>query len=737
MTDRDRPVPGNDDLNTKALTNLVVELNIARRHLAAYPKGHPVIATATQRVLSLLVQVLEFRDEITLGVAKDRLMVGTTILEQGNLIFRDFARILFERGIALLTLQKGLSGPELEQFNEFLSWKREVVYDAGGMAQLLAQHGVSHVLVQGIDYSLFKVAGEGDGSDEATEAEHPFDLWERFVAGLTEGTLNPYGEQGPADAIDPEVLALIVSTKNGWEEGSEAAESYEQAFSTLLHDIDRESVASRYSVESIEKLSRFIGSLSPGLRRQFMHSSFHHLANHGNVAESVLSRFSDDVIMEALQESGQSENYVPPIILNLLQKLAATGAGQRQSKLQELIGTSNDEEMAKKFRVIFQEDELDKYIPQDYQQALRTIVNSESLTVDEEYELTELKSTLASHSVETQVSAIILELMNSPAEEWLVEVLERNLSELCQYFLDSGDFATLITLFDRISGAQAGDDGSFDQKTRDEMLDVFGRLEFVEEVLRGPVVWGKVKFGEIRTVIQRIGEPFIEPLFNRLAEEENISLRRFYMGMLIEMGNAVRDAALLRLGDSRWYFVRNLLVILRALNDPLIVTHLHRLIANQQPKLRQELLKTLLHFRDPEGERLLAQDLGSTNEELRLNAIQISGKSRNPAVFKYLLDILRKSGLSAADVEVKKNSLFALAEMGDPRALPCLEDILKGRSLFSSAMLNRLKAEVVRTLDRYPSAEATRILQQVAGGGDKELARLANESLRGMRGRAS
>jgi len=733
VSDRDLPISGHDSLDTTALTNLVVELNIARRQLAAYPKGHPVIAASTRKVLNCLEKVLGLRDEITLGVAKDRLMAGADVLERGNPIFRDFARILFERGVALLTLYKGLTGPELEQFNELLACKRERVHEAGGVAQLLAEREVSHIQVKGIDYSLFRVTTNAWEEEPADEQEHTGDLWERFVVGLTEGTLDPHGERLSLDSINPEALALIVSTQKSWD-GAGSADTYEQAISSLFSDIERTGGASKYSVESIDKLGRFISSLNPALRRQFLQRSFRSLAGHGAIAQNVLSSFSDDVIMEALQESSQRENYVPPMILDLLQKLAASGAGKRQSKLQELIGTASDEEMARKFRVIFQEDELDKFIPEEYQRALRTIVASDSITAEDEYELIELKETLVGHSVETQVSAIILEMMNAPSEDWLKEVLGRNISELCQYFLDSGDFATLLSLYERITGssevAVAADPG-----TREEILDVFGRPEFAEEVVLGPVVWGKAKFEEIRCFILRVGEPFVEPLYNRLADEESISLRRFYMDLLIEMGDAARDAALLRLGDSRWYFVRNLLIILRTFGDPMVVTHLHRLIPNQHPKLRQELLKTLLHFQDPEGERLLAQDLGSTSDELRLNAIQVSGKSCNPAVLKYLLDVVSSGGLSAAEFEMKKAAMYALAEIGDSRALPCLETVLKGRSLFSSAMLNRLKAEAVRTLDRYASPDAGRMLRQIAAGGNQELARLATETLRGMQGR--
>ncbi len=63
-------------IDPKQLARLVVELNIARKQINAYPKGHPVIAESTQKALDFLQKTLENCDRLRLGVARDSLWLG-------------------------------------------------------------------------------------------------------------------------------------------------------------------------------------------------------------------------------------------------------------------------------------------------------------------------------------------------------------------------------------------------------------------------------------------------------------------------------------------------------------------------------------------------------------------------------------------------------------------------------------------------------------------------------------
>ena len=67
-------------------------------------------------------------------------------------------------------------------------------------------------------------------------------------------------------------------------------------------------------------------------------------------------------------------------------------------------------------------------------------------------ELTGLLETTASHVLEAKTSDIIIEILKTCPDEEMLAALQRNLLELCGYFLELGDFARLIELHQRLTG---------------------------------------------------------------------------------------------------------------------------------------------------------------------------------------------------------------------------------------------------------------------------------------------
>jgi hypothetical protein len=55
---------------------------------------------------------MEYRGEITLGVARDALIFEQIFLDQKNPVYRDYAKILFSHGIVALTFEKNLEERE-------------------------------------------------------------------------------------------------------------------------------------------------------------------------------------------------------------------------------------------------------------------------------------------------------------------------------------------------------------------------------------------------------------------------------------------------------------------------------------------------------------------------------------------------------------------------------------------------------------------------------------------------
>ncbi len=649
------------NLDTQVLSNFIYEWNISRRHISAYPPGHPIIAKSAEKVLALLDQLLEFRSAFTLGIAKDSLLIGNSFFDRRNPVYKDFAQALFGVGIASITVRRGLTPEELFRFNRILSFTREEVRDCGGIEQALIDAEVRCIMVEQVDYEAFHATEEASvkASESAKEPISAASLWDRFILGMLDKALDPL-----SGSPDPAALAGIMNTQAG-ATGPGREKQYQEAISSFIRQIGGSGMQRSERREALERLGALVAGLNAELRQQFLNSAFQSLAEADGVAEEFLGRLPDGMIIEALESVNARRDSVPSGVLNLLAKLARHGKGGQGGRVRG-AGPAGQGGVEEKLQVIFREEETERFVPEGYQEALGAILAAESLPPDDLEELQGLKDSLESHCVETQVSSVILEILKNQPDADQLEVLKRNLLELASYFLETGDFPALHAMHRRLV-SEAGEDS-----LRQEILEIFAGEEFVEQVLDSLSRHGKAKFDEIAELIREIGAPFVNPLMNRLADEGSMSLRRYYMARLEELGHLARDAALGRLNDPRWYFVRNLIISLRNLNDASVVEAVRKLRRHEQPQVRQEVMRTLLHFNDAEANRILLQDLESPDLPRQLTALQLAERSPSPEVFRKLLAMAGGGGLGKKAFALRTAVVRTLAEIGNPAALPML-----------------------------------------------------------------
>ena len=112
-------------LDTQLLSEAVIELNISRKNVGIYPPGHTQITKSIEQAHDILLRLFELRSEMTLGVAKDTLMVGQDYLDQKNPVYRDFAFSMNQQEIAAVTFISGLAKEELVSFHRILATKPE------------------------------------------------------------------------------------------------------------------------------------------------------------------------------------------------------------------------------------------------------------------------------------------------------------------------------------------------------------------------------------------------------------------------------------------------------------------------------------------------------------------------------------------------------------------------------------------------------------------------------------
>lgn len=658
------------------------ELMVVHRHFRSYPPGHPMVENALQKAVETYGRLMEQLGTISLAIAKEHLVAEILPLDKKNPFLRQTAQMFFRHGIGLVTFSAGLSTEELTRVLVLLNSKREELPE--GIEAAWEAADLPSIAIRSIRYDIFTTTGS-DQSDPLADL-----LWERVARGLLEDSFSPEGQAG--DVLDPEILAQILNGKCNDEEPFDV----EPVIQLLLQE--EQTFPNRKIPPSIyQRLASFIGQLTPVLRDQFLQSAVGALRPDGSSpVEDILGAMRRESVLGMLQEVNRSETRMSAVLVGLLQKLAygsSSGRGEQVEAAMETISS------------IFTEHSSEQYIPEAYQRKLQSIIASHELSANE-FDAGTLLDTLDPYALELRVGDVILQLAIHGGEKEGLERLAESMEEMCSCRLQTGQYDQVLDIIRRVDADQ------FPREFRDRFRAIITRTEFLQEVLNGLGVWGKTRYPAIRELICTLGHPFIGPLLDSLAVEENISIRRFIINQLVELGPQAKDEVLARLDSGPWYYLRNLLIVLRSMAaDSSLAVHVRPLLNHQNETVRQEALRTLQHVGDPYAQRRIAADLGSNDRSLIMTALNVAGKTRSPDIFRKILALATQGGLSQAEVELRCAAVRALGEIGAVAALPELVNVLHSSSLLRSKALTRLKSEIIRSLGSYPHAKAVPLLK--------------------------
>ncbi|MCK5913697.1 MAG: HEAT repeat domain-containing protein, partial [Desulfuromusa sp.] len=379
--------------------------------------------------------------------------------------------------------------------------------------------------------------------------------------------------------------------------------------------------------------------------------------------------------------------------------------------------------------ILFSEEQQDLYMPDNYQAALHNILSDDIIgRIPEEVKL-QLKNQIETQSVEQSCAAIIFELLDKKFNSEQEESIQQNLLDLSQYFLDTGDFINLRKIHDHWSKYLCSGNSSasiFNEK----VISNHTQPTFMSEVLDGIDLWGEEKHQEIADYIVAVGEPYSEMVIEYLGLAPKWPERQLWMQILEEIGVDAQQMIIRSLKDERWYLVRNLLIVLGKDLDPKSMKLMHQLVGHQHPKVRLEVMRNLFSCNPATANRQLLIELNSEDPEAHFSAVQIADLSRDPTVLAILHKDLGAPLNSDTELELKKQTVRTLTRIGNKDSLPILRRILQKPGLLVSRRVKQLHVEIFKNLALFPGTSAEKLLQELAQGKHKQLAKRAIEERR-------
>jgi len=672
-------------LDAKLLSYAIIEMNISRRKAAIYPSEHPSIEDSLNNALKFLKQLFDIRPQITLAVAKDTIIIDKYHLDKKNPVFRDFALTLSQMNIAHITLMTGITKDELYRFHRCITEKTDDL-TIDNLNEVFKKYKVPHIDIGFVDYRKFATM---DFKPDQQTQKVP--IWERYIYGLLEGTLQDTEVSDEVSKIPPEILASLL---NKVSDQSLKEEAYEEVITAYM----RSSSENIFSGQDLKRLLDFIERLRPDLKSRFLSSAVKTFTEDTVSTYQSLKKTSVDDIEVFLDAVNKQKITIPPALRSLIDKFSYDNQGSSDAIdfKEDLIENKNF--LPSSLAEIFDEREEKAVISEDIQE-IQTLVDFDAADLKAS-QLIEFDNEFNEDLTEKRFNQVILELLSSEtitAEDYqsLVSITKEQATQ----FLWTGQYTQILYLFKVIEI----------NKAMCNFLDIslsalqhFHSPEFILQVVDSFKLLGGQLRKEVWMICEYYDKEIIPYLLDALIEEESRIIRRFLLDLLQHFGQEIVPETAKRLNDNRWFVKRNMLYILRDLDVQEVSEYIRPCCQDENPKVSLIALKCLLNFRDAYAIETIRKHLASDSKVLFDQAVTLSGSFKIKEVVPDLIRILKKQEMSGAGILNKIPLVRVLGDIADPQAIGTLRELLSSRSILFRKMTEQLKEEIYKTFKNYP-----------------------------------
>ena len=674
--------PKNVTSLSRDLADFLVEFSIVLHKRSMYPAGHPHLRDSAERFARRLNVLLDNRESVTLGVARNRLVIETVTTDPKNALLRDLAQRLHRHRVAAVHLTRGATGTEIEDVLAALS--ADPQRGEGPVGLRLARVGPwSHIQLRPIGYDRLTLQEPGAGG--RSQADRPIDGRDAWVELARLALSSEIAASAPTEA-DPLVVAQAIGRKSG-----EVA--YDRVVLGYLSRVAEE-MSGRKGLGDDQlstRLSGLIDALDPDTLRRLLETG----ADQAERRRFVLNAsqiLAADAVMGVLEAAAKaSHQTISHNLLNLLHKLAhhaqagaveirAEAEGALRNNVARLIG----------------DWELEDPNPHRYTAVLEGMVRS---APDEPTEYSQsgcepeiiLKMALELDTVGPTVYAAADALMN-----------RRELVRLA---------------------------GILEAAPQTDATEALWRYMAKPDRLDAELAVFPPDPDAVAILVSRLGLQAVNSLLDHLGRTDDRSTRASLMKQLLALGPKVGEVAAARLPGAPWYLQRNILVLIGRLGSwPAGFSPLSY-AAHTDPRIRREGIKLLL---ESPAHVLEGVSLGLRDEDdgIALLALRAAMESC-PAAAISLVEQIAMSPRRPHEGRVA--ALRILARSGTPAALKVLLAHVRHRRGWFGRRLAPKSPELLAALAGLATywktdPEATELLAQATQHSDPEIRAAANST---------
>ena len=558
--------PGGAALS-RDLAELLIEFSIALHKHAIYPDGHPLLASAEDRVSLRLRPLVEEKGSLAIGVARRQLVIEGVATDPSNALLRELAQKLHNNYLGALRFYRGVSTAELASLLRTLAVdpSRQPTPLGLGSADVLTQW--EHVRLYPLTYGsleLVEDAGDepasGDRPEERREAQEARTRAAQLWIGLARAALLDdaagSSEDAPANA-DPVVVAQAI-------DGKAREVAYDQVIVGYLLQIADELKTDAAADAGIlrKRVSRMVGALQPETLRRLLQMGGDAAQRRKFVLDAAQGMAVDAVVELVKAAAESSEQSISHSLVRLLSKLAQHA---EQDALPDVRGRA-ELELRDHVTQLMSGWELEDPNPDAYRRILEGMSRETQANVD-------LRAINVCEP--DRVVAMALEVETVGPGVW------RAIDEMTA----RGRLGVVLDLVEKMPVTNVAARAVWDRMRDDRQL---------ERLLDA----GGIDFLVLERIAARWGARVAGPLITALERSKDRATRRKLLDLIAELGPDVAPQAIRRLDDTPWYVQRNMLVILGRLDPAELPDDFNPLakLSHDDARVRREAARLLLRM---------------------------------------------------------------------------------------------------------------------------------------------
>jgi hypothetical protein len=675
---------------SRDLSEFLIELSIALHKHAIYPEGHPSLAPAALHVAQRAEALLQNRGTLSLGVARDQLVIEGVATDPKHPVLGELAGRLHRHHLGAVTFYRGLEVGEVRDLLRTLAVEADRTGQPLGLGSAERLQAWPHARLHPLTYERLELVGDREPPPVDDEADldeggrqrlRGAQLW----IGLARAALA--GQLGEDDAppTRPAVIARAIDEHP-------RAEGYDQVIVGYLLQIAEElrTAGGESALELRRRTGRLIRELRPDTLRRLVAMGGDD-AQRRKFALDATDGMAVDAVIEILKAAADaSHQTISHSMVRMLNKLAAHADGGAPA-----ARVMADTGLRDQVRRLLSGWELEDPNPTEYGAVLQRMSQAQPVAADP-------AQTAVVFAEAERLVRMSLELGT------LGPIVQRAVDTL----VDTGRLATLLDLLD--AAGPGGDTGT--------TADVIRRQVATPEQVHGLLLVEPPDIELLDRVLAIAGTAAADELLDSLAATQSRTLRRILLERLARFGTSIAPQVLARLDDGRWFVVRNLLALMEEWPEYPVDFSAIPYAIHADSRVRRQALKLQLRL-PAEREQAIAAAL-SDPEALVVSWGLRAVQGRIPPA---LVPLVARHAAAGAAADVRPLALRALGRCRDRMALTCLLEATDGgRTLLGRPRLPAKSRELLAALRALADGwaeepEAAAVLARAARSEDPEV----------------